>query len=170
MDVSPHTAVLPQRDDDGRLRVASWVAANGVPPEAFYGLGFLTRDVIPFVLAECDVAVFPNRAEDATNLVAMEAMACGVPVVLSANTGHLDLIQPGLCLTLDEQRPLTNPRGRRSGWCESSVDELVTRMETVRTAPIAAREAAAQAMRFMHTERTWQGFAARVLAEVRAVT
>jgi hypothetical protein len=45
----------------------------------------------------------------------------------------------------------------------------VAQMETVRIAPIAAREAAAQAMQFMHTERTWQSFAERVIETIRAV-
>ena len=31
-------------------------------------------DKVAAALAECDVAVFPNRCEGATNLVAMEAM------------------------------------------------------------------------------------------------
>jgi glycosyltransferase involved in cell wall biosynthesis len=50
---------------------------------------------MPSVLQEMNVAVFPNRAEGGTNLVAMECMACGLPVILSGNTGHLDLIENG---------------------------------------------------------------------------
>lgn len=38
-------------------------------------------------LAEADVALFPNRGEGGTNLMAMQAMASGVPTVLSANSG-----------------------------------------------------------------------------------
>ena len=52
-----------------------------------------------FLLKQADLAVFPNRCEGGTNLVAMEAIACGVPTVLSANSGHLDLLRPG-CLQL----------------------------------------------------------------------
>ena len=48
---------------------------------------------MPDVLRRADVALFPNRCEGGTNLVAMEAAAVGVPVVLSANTGHLDVIR-----------------------------------------------------------------------------
>jgi len=99
----------------------------------------------------------------------MEAMTCGVPVVLSANTGHLDLIRPGICQTLDDQRPVADPDGCRAGWGESSVDELVARMEAVRATPLESRQAAGYAMAFMRTERTWARFAARVLEEIRAV-
>ena len=43
-------------------------------------------------LRRADVALFPNRCEGGNNLVAMESIASGVPVILSANTGHLDII------------------------------------------------------------------------------
>ena len=48
---------------------------------------------MPHVLHEADVALFPNRAEGGTNLVAMECLASGIPTILSANTGHLDLLR-----------------------------------------------------------------------------
>jgi glycosyltransferase involved in cell wall biosynthesis len=159
----------PELDAAGRMDLTAWAAANGVPRHSFFDTGFLTRDLLPHVFAECDLAVFPNRCEGATNLVAMEAMAAGVPVVLSANTGHLDLIRPGICHTLDTQRPVRGPRGGRSGWGESSVDELLARMETVRAMPVAARQTADYAMHFIRTERTWSRFAAQVVDEIRAI-
>ena len=42
-------------------------------------------------LRAADVAVFPNRCEGGSNLVAMEAAALGVPTVLAHNTGQADL-------------------------------------------------------------------------------
>jgi glycosyltransferase involved in cell wall biosynthesis len=169
MRESPHTPVAPEVGPDGRLRVADWAAENGVPHDSFVDAGLLSRAQIPQVFAECDLAVFPNRCEGGTNMVAMEAMACGVPVVLSANTGHLDLIRPGICQTLDDQRPVADPDGCRAGWGESEVDELVARMEAVRATPLQSRQAADYAMAFMRTERTWARFAARVLEGIRAV-
>ena len=47
------------------------------------------------LLKQADLAVFPNRCEGGTNLVAMEAIACGIPTLLSANSGHLDLMRLG---------------------------------------------------------------------------
>jgi glycosyltransferase involved in cell wall biosynthesis len=99
----------------------------------------------------------------------MEAMAAGVPVVLSANTGHRDLIRPGICHTLDEQRPVVDPQKCRAGWGESSVDELLARMETVRATPIEAHQTADYAINFIRTERTWSRFAAQVVDEIRAI-
>jgi glycosyltransferase involved in cell wall biosynthesis len=76
-----------------------------------------------------DVALFPNRCEGGTNLVAMECMACGVPTILSANTGHLDLLKDGAALALADQRPIRN----LPGWRESDVQEIVAALETLYT-------------------------------------
>lgn len=156
---SPYAKVAPTIDETGRLRIRDWAVMNGIPADAFVDLGFLTRSQIPGVLAESHAAVFPNRCEGATNLVAMEAMACGVPVVLSANTGHRDLMRPGVCLTLDDQTPVPDRDGSRAGWMESSVDELVERLETLYTDRARAKAQADAALAFIRNERTWRAFA-----------
>jgi glycosyltransferase involved in cell wall biosynthesis len=131
VDASGLAAPLPF-DAEGRPDAAAWAAANGVPADNFIDLGVLPNALAPQVLREMDVAVFPNRAEGGTNLVAMEAMACGVPAILSANTGHLDLIDGDDAYVLERQR--TDARG----WGESDVDEVVAHLE----AAYADREAA----------------------------
>jgi glycosyltransferase involved in cell wall biosynthesis len=84
---------------------------------------------MPRVLREMDVALFPNRAEGGTNLVAMECMACGIPTILSANTGHLDLIQDGNCFPLVRQGRVPDPGCQ--DWGESDIEEIVESLETV---------------------------------------
>jgi len=77
-------------------------------------------------------AVFPNRAEGGTNLVAMECMACGVPTVLSAKTAHLDLIEDDNCYALTDQEAVGGmgaPFGAVSGWGEASPEALAEAME-----------------------------------------
>jgi glycosyltransferase involved in cell wall biosynthesis len=159
MAESRWTPVPPTVDAGNKLKITDWAVANGVPADGFLDLGFLNRSQIPAVLAECDAAVFPNRCEGATNLVAMEAMACNVPVVLSGNTGHLDLIRDGNSLVLGRQDPVPDPTGARQGWGESSVEELVEHLETLYTDHAAARRQAGQAMEFVRGERTWRAFA-----------
>jgi glycosyltransferase involved in cell wall biosynthesis len=56
-------------------------------------VGAVPNGQMATVYRECDVGLFPNRAEGGTNLVAMECIACGLPVILSLNTGHLDLVR-----------------------------------------------------------------------------
>lgn len=163
---SPLIPAAPAVGDNGKLRIVEWAMACGVPPEGFVDMGFLGRGQIATILAECHAAIFPNRCEGATNLVAMEAMACGVPVILSANTGHLDLIRDGNCLPLRHQDPVVDPAGRRRGWGESSVEEVVDHLETLYTDRVAAHACADKAWAFMRGERTWRAFAETFVAAV----
>jgi glycosyltransferase involved in cell wall biosynthesis len=106
---------------------------------------------------EMDVGVFPNRCEGGTNLVAMECMACGVPTILSRNTGHLDLIAPDCCFPLEQQSQIDGPD--HLGWGESDLEEIVATLESVhrdRTESLArATRGAAfmNAMTWAHTAR-----------------
>lgn len=156
---SPHTPAAPRLDAQGRLDIAGWAAANGAPAGAVADLGFLARHQIAGLLWNCHAAVFPNRCEGATNLVAMEAMACEVPTVLSANTGHLDLIRDDQVYVLRDQKPVVNPDGGRIDWGESSVDELVERLEEIYADRAEAKRRAANAGAFIRGERTWRHFA-----------
>ncbi|HET6306555.1 MAG TPA: hypothetical protein VFG12_05185, partial [Rhodopila sp.] len=60
---------------DGMVDTAGWAIANGVPAEALVALGKVPNIAMPHVMREADVALFPNRCEGGTNLVAMECMA-----------------------------------------------------------------------------------------------
>lgn len=117
---------------NGRCEVAAWLVANGVRADAILDLGLQSHAVIAQALREMHVALFPNRCEGGTNLVAMEAMACGVPVILSANTGHLNLIGRDTCFPLVHQAPVTVRtllyRGT-AGWGESDPEEIVSLLE-----------------------------------------
>lgn len=161
---SPLAPKPPRILPTGMADVKGWALENGADEEGFVDLGFLGRHQIAHVLADCHAAVFPNRCEGATNLVAMEAMACGVPVVLSNNTGHRDLLKSktqgdDLCLTLDRQVPVADRDGSRFGWGESSVDELVEALERLYTDRAAAKARATRAKAFIRTERSWSAFA-----------
>ena len=128
IDVSRRAAPLPFRVD-GVPDSSAWVAANGIRAEQFLDLGVVPNALLPAMLREADAALFPNRCEGGTNLVAMEAMACGVPCILSANTGHLDLIKDGTALALTDQRRIP----AAPGWCESDIEEILAALETLYT-------------------------------------
>lgn len=152
----------------GRLDVAGWLSENGVPREASIDLGPLRHRDVPDILRAADVAVFPNRAEGGTNLVLMEAMACGVAVVASANTGHLDVVDHSRAWLLEQQGPVASPDGRlgTSGWGESSVEELVETLEQAYADP-AARERRGQAAAGFMRHLTWGATADHVWDAVR---
>jgi len=125
-------------NDKGAIDQAAWLAANDIAAHQSLDLGAVPNALMAPILREMDVAVFPNRAEGGTNLVAMECMACGVPTILSANTGHLDLIDGSNCYALEQQAPVAGEgagvgtgNAHVAGWGESSVDEIEDALERV---------------------------------------
>ena len=67
------------------------------------------------VVALNDAYGVGEKTPRGTNLVAMECMASGVPTIVSANTGHLDLASLGGCYTLTQQGRVPTPtRAMRS--------------------------------------------------------
>jgi glycosyltransferase involved in cell wall biosynthesis len=131
MDISGKAAQLPF-NAEGKPDLNAWAKANGLAETQFLDLGAVPNAHMPQILREMDVALFPNRSEGGTNLVAMEAMACGVPTILSANTGHLDLIDGGNCYALEAQQSVAGEGagvGAVAGWGESSVEEIDEKLE-----------------------------------------
>ena len=150
-------------DARGRIDVVSWAQANGLRPDQVLDLGAPPNALMPSLLREMDVAVFPNRCEGGTNLVAMECMACGVPAILSANSGHLDLIAPDNCYALEHQSPVAD----QPGWRDSDVDEVVAALERAyENRDEAARRGAAGARTL--AQLPWSRTAAGVKAAVLA--
>jgi glycosyltransferase involved in cell wall biosynthesis len=111
-------------------------------------------------LREADAAIFPNRCEGGTNLVAMEAMACGVPTILSANTGHLDLIRDGAALALTDQRAIASA----PGWRESNIEEILAALEDLYTDRARAREIGAAGAKLL-AGLTW----AKTAVEIKRI-
>lgn len=122
----------PQPAADGAPDIRRWAADNGIPAEAVIPLGPTPNIAMPHVIREADVALFPNRAEGGTNLVAMECMACGVPTILSANTGHLDLLDLGdVAIPLTRQTAVARDGVDTTDWGGSDVEEAVEALERV---------------------------------------
>ncbi len=149
----------PPTRADGTIDPTGWAIQAGLPAEQFLDLGSVPNCELPLALAEANVALFPNRAEGGTNLIAMECLASGIPTILSANTGHLDLIRRTGTFAAERQRPVTAmPPGIRSsaGWGESDIEELVELLEHVyahREAAMSRAARAAQAMRALSWEQ-----------------
>ena len=151
MNADPTLCPVPFRPD-GTLDLRAWAADNGIAPDQFIDLGIVPNSALPRLYREMDVGLFPNRCEGGTNLVAMECMACGVPIILSANTGHLDLIDPDRCFPLERQSPVEG--ADHVGWGESDVEEIVETLEAVRQDRSASLARGKRGAQFMST-RTW---------------
>lgn len=119
------------------LNVLSWLQKHDIPSENVIDLGVVGHAEMAQVMRMADVALFPNRCEGGTNLVAMEATVVGLPLVLSTVTGHADLAE------FLSASPVSDTDGgssayiglfrhskqyeevNRLGWGESDVDEIV---------------------------------------------
>lgn len=151
---------LPGLDARGRLALAPWLAANGLGQDAVLDLGALPNHQMAQAVREADVALFPNRCEGGTNLVAMETMACGVPAILSANTGHLDLLQdPRAAFPLTRQSRVRGHcplyRGTE-GWGESDVGEIVAQLEAIYQDRAAAGATGRRGAELLREEWSWR--------------
>lgn len=53
---------------------------------------FKEQKVLAELMCQTDIGIFPNRVEGGTNLVLMEYLACGKPVIASYLTGQKDVL------------------------------------------------------------------------------
>ena len=157
MEQTGNVTGLPNINRDGSLGISQWLAANGLPIDSFIDIGLIPNHLAGQILREADCAVFTNRCEGGTNLVAMESMACGIPTILSANTGHLDLIYSNICYPLSHQRrvkPTAHFPGVE-GWGESDVEEVVEALEQIYNNREVAKNRGLAAANFM-LDWTWE--------------
>jgi len=88
----PNTRFVFAGDGDCRSSFEDQVAALGMERN-FIFLG--RRADIPELLASCDIALLPSRAEGLPNAV-LEYMASGLPVIVSNVGGNAELVKDGV--------------------------------------------------------------------------
>jgi glycosyltransferase involved in cell wall biosynthesis len=153
-DAAGHPGItVPPRAADGTLDLVAWAVANGIPADAIVPIGLTPNIAMAHVMREADVALFANRCEGGTNLVAMECLACGIPTILSANTGHLDLLRHDIALPLARQGNLRSEAYDTTDWGESNVEEILEMLEAVWRDRAAAAALGSRAARFMEGMR-----------------
>jgi glycosyltransferase involved in cell wall biosynthesis len=145
----------PPAAADGTPDIAGWAVANGIPEDAIVSVGLTPNIAMAHVVREADVALFANRCEGGTNLVAMECLACGIPTILSANTGHLDLLRHGIAMPLEHQKAPRSEHYDTTDWGESDVEEMLEKLDSVWRDRAAAAALGARAARFM-AGMTWR--------------
>jgi len=162
MAQSRHASHPPALDSENHVMITDWAQGNGVPKESFIDLGWVANSRMPAILRETDIALFPNRCEGGTNLAAMEAMATGVPCIVSANTGHLDLIGNENCYVLNRQ---SIDHVQPDYWRESDVDEIVEKLELAYLDREDRMRRAERGAAFM-TNLSWRNQVARLVFEI----
>jgi glycosyltransferase involved in cell wall biosynthesis len=101
----------------------------------------------------CDVFVLPSIVEGRA-LVQQEAMACGLPLIVTKNAGADDLIDEGKTGFLV---PIRSPKA-----IAEKIDWFVRNRSAIDGMRIAARRRA--------SELTWFGYGEKVLAAIRPFT
>lgn len=112
--------------------MARTYAANGLDPARTVTCDLMPADLQRELYRNTDIGVFPNRCEGGTNLVLMEYMACGKPVIASYTSGHTDVVTPGNALLLENltNNHIIGANGQLlARWQEPSLDELVSKLE-----------------------------------------
>jgi glycosyltransferase involved in cell wall biosynthesis len=159
-----HVSKLPERL--GEEEMLAWLAANGVPRTAVRLLGALDAQAVARAMADCHFAIFPSRAESGTNLFAAQALASGVPSVLTGGTGHADLIDVFADLCWVMRRGVEMRDAARRGWVEPDVDEAADMLLQAWEAAKRGLDGAAlaAAARRGAARLTWRGWFANASA------
>ena len=157
LDHSPYYPNMLDHVTDDGLHWERLLMDVGLPLNAVRIFGAIENHMLPLIMRDADVALFPNRCEGGTNMMAMQTMACGIPTILSANTGHMDIIADGGCLPLTRQSPveIDRPKIDAEGWGESDVEEILANLEFVYQDRKAARALGLVGAAFMG-EFTWE--------------
>jgi len=116
-------------DADGIRKV---LADNGIDVSRTLAMAPRSHHAMPQVYHNSDVGIFPNRAEGGTNLVLMEYMACGKPVVATHSTGHADIVNNANALLIDSPDTvrLRNDRGDViTEWPQANLEMAIEQLE-----------------------------------------
>jgi glycosyltransferase involved in cell wall biosynthesis len=138
--------------------IQSVLADNGIDLRRVITCPRQPNLAMPRVYHNTDVGLFPNRCEGGTNLVLMEYMACGKPVVAVDTTGHADIVNGTNALIVRTKGTTTvrDPDGTPAAqWPEPDVDDVIDKLEWAYQNREKMRELGRQAGADL-AERTWR--------------
>ncbi len=105
---------------------------NNIDPKRVFTLPLIPNKDLRNVYLKSDVGLFPNRCEGGTNLVMMEYMACGKPVIASFNSGHKDVLTGNNSILLKEMKEFKlfdSEKKLFADWEEPDIDEIIEKVE-----------------------------------------
>jgi glycosyltransferase involved in cell wall biosynthesis len=111
--------------------VTDLLVENGIDQRRALVLPPQANSLMARIYRNTDVGLFPNRCEGGTNLVLMEYMACGRPVVAAYNSGHKDIVNDANALLVRNMRPMTISTNDKAVaiWDDPSLDETIEQLE-----------------------------------------
>jgi glycosyltransferase involved in cell wall biosynthesis len=105
--------------------------AHGIDARNVLTLPVYVNEAMPQIYQNTDIGLFPNRCEGGTNLVMMEYMACGKPVIASDSSGHKDIVHADNALIVGSKGTITIMKDNRpyAVWDEPDLDQTVHQLE-----------------------------------------
>jgi glycosyltransferase involved in cell wall biosynthesis len=119
---------------------------------------------MPQIYQNTDIGIFPSRCEAGTNLVMMEYMACGKPVIATVGTGQKDLVNSltgiplegsGICELYENNQMVSH-------WEEPNIDSAIDKLEWSYKNRSKLKAIASQASQLL-SNYTWEAMANKFL-------
>ena len=105
---------------------------NNIDGNKVFSLPITPGNKLRDLYLNTDIGLFPNRCEGGTNLVLMEYMACGKPVIASFSSGHKDILTEDNSLLLKnmhEFKLFDDNKTLIADWEEPDIDEIISKLE-----------------------------------------
>lgn len=124
----------PYTDDTGQKSLID----SGIDMNKVIMIPSINNYNMPLIYQNTDVGIFPSRCEAGTNLVLMEYMACGKPVIASVETGQKDIVNDtngliikssGKCGLYDTNLVSEFGESYVSYWEEPNVESCIENLE-----------------------------------------
>jgi len=107
------------------------ISDNGIDISKVITLPLMPNIMMAKIYKNTDIGLFPNRCEGGSNLVMMEYMACGKPVIASYNSGHKDVLNEENSILLSRMKPVIVKDDRDLNiaiWEEPDIDEVIEKL------------------------------------------
>ncbi|MFQ3574296.1 MAG: glycosyltransferase family 4 protein [Thermodesulfovibrionales bacterium] len=163
MAVSPYIKFSPSQMPYEDL-IKTTLYDNGIDLNRVIVLRPMPNVMLSRIYKNSDIGLFTNRCEGGTNLVMMEFMACGKPVVASYNTGQKDILTDKNSIPLVHMKEITIFRNDTAvaTWYEPSLDEVIEKVQYAYHNTSILSKIGAQAGRDL-SKITWKQCAKRFL-------
>ncbi|MGE5352877.1 MAG: tetratricopeptide repeat protein [Acidobacteriota bacterium] len=151
-------------DGDWMEFITHLLKINGLDMNRVISLPLVPNEKLREIYLKTDIGLFPNRCEGGTNLVMMEYMACGRPVIASFTSGHKDVLTDETSYslkTLSEYKILDQANGLLTTWEEPSLDEIIAAVEYAYHNRESIRQKGMRASEFMKGF-TWKHTAEKI--------
>ncbi len=130
MAASPHIK-YEVKSEDYATAMYGILQDNGLDTGRIVTLLPRSNALMAKIYKNTDIGLFTNRCEGGTNLVLMEYMACGKPVIASYNSGHRDVINKDNSIMINNMKPIDISKSgtKIAEWDDPDLDETINHLE-----------------------------------------